>query len=133
MEQHTAEVWVKVICILGYIGVALGFLGGIFLLVGGGFIVSMLSAMLPTGANTLLTTMTVVGGILFIVFAIVGFLVYMNLWKYKNWARIVIVIFSALGVLGAIFSLPAGIISLIINGGILYLLAFDKTVKALFK
>jgi hypothetical protein len=71
--------------------------------------------------------------IIIIAVSIFAFIVAMNLWKYVNWARIAMIVISALIVLESLITLPAGILGLIINGAILYFVAFNKDVVALFK
>jgi len=71
--------------------------------------------------------------ILMVIAGIVGIFVSKALWAHKNWARIVIIIFSALGIINGLIHLPAGIISIVIQGAILYFLAFEKSVVHLFK
>lgn len=137
MNKSTAELWVKIIAILGYIGAALGVIGGIIMLFGGSFITTMVpmfdQSLEAIGGAAVLTVVFVISGIIAIAFSIFGFIVSLNLWKHKNWARIVMIIFAVLGIISGLTSLPGGLISLVIEGGILYLLAFSKDVIKLFK
>jgi uncharacterized membrane protein (DUF2068 family) len=54
-----------------------------------------------------------------------------GLWTGKKWAWVLALILGILGVISALFSLPTGIVSLLINGVIVYYL-FTKPVKAFF-
>lgn len=132
MDKHSAEVVVKIISILGYIGAGLSILGGIIMLFGGTFVASYFTMGGAQGA-AFVGALAIVMAIVMIAVGIFGIFVARGLWHHKNWARIVIIIFSVLGVISSLFSLPGGIIGLIINGAILYFLAFDKTVVSLFK
>ena len=136
MKKSTAELWVKIIAILGYITAALSVIGGIFLFFGGTF----LSAVMPFFGediigSALVGTLMVVLAIVAIIFGVVTFIIALNLWKFKNWARIVEIIFAAIGILSSLPSLftGKGIIGLVINAGIFYLLAINKDVRKLFK
>jgi len=133
MEKHSAQVIVKVISILGYIGAVLGFIAGIVMLFGGTFIAGMMPLGANSAAGALVGALAVVMAIIIIAVSIFAFIVAMNLWKYVNWARIAMIVISALIVLESLITLPAGILGLIINGAILYFVAFNKDVVALFK
>jgi uncharacterized membrane protein (DUF2068 family) len=79
----------------------------------------------------------VVGGIIMIGLGVLGFFVGRGLWKARPWARIVAIIFAALGILMAVISMIQGsiasnifnlVIQLVIGG---YLL-FSNNVKQAF-
>ncbi len=72
----------------------------------------------------------VLGGVMLIM-GLFQIFVAWGLWTGRSWAWILALIFSVLGVIFAIISLPNGIISLLINGVIIYYL-FTKPVKAFF-
>ncbi len=137
MDKSTAELWVKIIAIMGFIGAALGLIGGLMMLFGGTFITSLMptfdQSLESIGGAAVLTAVFVISGILAIALSIFAFIVALNLWKHKNWARIVEIVFAVLGIVSGITTFPWGIVNLIINGGILYLLAFNKNVIKLFK
>ena len=85
-------------------------------------------------ASTALTSAKAITlAILMVIAGVVGIFVSKALWSHKNWARIVIIIFSALGIISSLMRLPSGIIGIIIYGAIIYFLAFDKSVVHLFK
>jgi len=133
-KEDYGPIVVKVIAILGYIFSCLGVLFGIALLFGGPFIASMMPMMNASNVSTALVgTILIVTAIIMIAVSIFGFFVAKALWDYKNWARIVVIIFSALGIIGGLTSLPRGIVGIIIHGVIIYFLAFDKNVTKLFK
>jgi hypothetical protein len=132
MEQKDAELIVKIISILGYVGSGLAIVLGLVLIFGGSFIAGFLQTMFGS-LSTMLTGLLVVFGILMIIFGIVALFVYMKLMKYVYWARIVVIVFAAIGTLNGLVNLPSGIIGLLINGAIFYFLTFQKDVIALFK
>lgn len=103
-------VGVTILAILDFIGAAFCLLGGIGMIVGGGFIATMLSqGQGSAGAAGIFAGLGAAAGVFIIiiggVFALVGF----GLWKLKGWARIVSIIlyaisavFQLLGILGTL-------------------------------
>jgi len=128
MDKKSAEVIVKIIAILGYIGAGLAILGGLMVLFFGRGLGIMYSASMALTSAKAITL-----AILMVIAGVVGIFVAKALWSRKNWARIVVIIFSALGILSSLMRLPSGIIGIVIYGAIIYFLAFDKTVVHLFK
>ncbi|MGV8151365.1 MAG: hypothetical protein ACP5NV_06590 [Candidatus Woesearchaeota archaeon] len=132
MDKNTAQTVVKVIGILGIIGAAIGLLVGLILMILGpaamGFLIQEMGALSGLVGGAL-----ILAGVFIILFSIFGLFVSINLMKYKEWARIVVIIFAALGILNGLFSLPVGLVGIIINGLVIYLLAFNKDVIKLFK
>ena len=133
MKQVSKQVpvIVKIISILYYIGAVTSVIVGILLMVGGGMLGNYLE-----NYGALFGGLAIVGGILMIVFGVVGFFIGRGLWKAKQWARIVVIILSALGVISAIVSLAQGatssIVSLLISGAIGGYLWFAKEAKKTF-
>jgi hypothetical protein len=103
-------VGVTILAILDFIGAACSLLGGIGMILGGGFIATMLSqGQGSAGAAGILAGLGAAAGVFIIiiggVFALVGF----GLWKLKGWARIVSIVLFAisavmqlLGLLGSL-------------------------------
>lgn len=71
---------------------------------------------------SLTTTILAVMGVVILVMSILGFIMAWGLWAGKRWAWTITIILSALGVLTNLFTLPGSIISILINGGIIYYL-----------
>ncbi len=112
---------VKIIGVLYYIGAAVGVLAAIAFFVG----ISFLFPGFGLGA---------IGGIIILVFAILAFFVARGIFRRKNWARIVVIVSSILGVIGGLTNLDdGGIVQLIINGLILWYLTMNANAKAAFK
>ncbi len=127
-------VGVKIIAVLYYIGAVLALLFGILTFVGAGTLQTALAAV-PFLA--IFSGLIIVLGIILIGFGVLGFFIGRGLWKAQNWARILVIIFAALGVLMAIIAMVGGniagnIVSLIINGLIGGYLLFSQKVKAAF-
>ena len=127
---------VKIISILGYIGGGIGVVMSLAtFLFGGGMMstYSMVTGAMMTGMFGLFWLMALIG----IVLSVFEIVVAYYLWHGKNWARIVVIVFTSLGVVGALFSLIAGsifsgIVSLAINGLIVWYLGFNEEAKSFF-
>jgi len=137
---------VIVIAILYFIGAAFCLLGGITFIAGGGFLATMMSQQGQAGGSGLATLMAGLGavmGVVFLAFGVIDIFVALGLLKLKNWARIVAIVFSAIGacfqVLGILGSLSHfnpgsfifGLIFLAIYGWIIWYL-LKPEVKAAF-
>jgi hypothetical protein len=131
MERNTAEIIVKVLAALSWLGAIICLIGAVALFAAG----TMSTAILGTGPEAdALAVLGPAGGIFLLVFAAIYIAVGVGLWQYRNWARITALVLSVLSLLS---SLPmiisgVGILSIIINGIIIWLLGFDGTVKSLF-
>lgn len=130
---------IKILSILYYIGTVFCALFGLLFIFGGsiaGSIVSKFSTDLGV-FGAILGGVLVVAGILFIAFSVLSFFIARGLWKIQNWARIVAGIFAIIGALGSISSIIQGqfgsIVTLAIEGFIVYYLFINKEVKAAFK
>jgi CBS domain containing-hemolysin-like protein len=133
MERSAAEMWVKIISIIGIVFSAIVIAIGIISLIGGAVLGAFLGLLLGKIIGAIAGTALIILGILAIAYGIFSLIVAVNLMHYKNWARIVFIVFAAIGIVSGLFSLPVGLLKLAINGGIFYLLAIDKEVIALFK
>lgn len=136
MKKSTAINWVKVIAILGWISAAVYFIVGLFALFGGTFLATLIQAFGEGVFAGLVGAAVIVFGIVFLALGVFIFFVARGLWKHENWARIVMIVISILiGIISGLASITSGVgvVGLIINGGIFYLLTFQKEVVALFK
>jgi len=133
-DDDYALLVVKIISILGYVGAGLGILMSLLLLFGGSFILGVLPLEgMPQLLGALAGAFIIVIAILLLAFSIFWIFVSRALWNHKNWARIVVIVFAVLGILGSLSTIPSGILSLLIDGAIVYFLGFDEKVKGLFK
>ena len=103
-------VGVTILAILNFIGAAFCLLGGIGMILGGGFIASMLSqGQSSAGAAGILAGLGAAAGVFIIIVGGVSALVGFGLWKLKEWARIVSIVLygisAALQLLGLLGSL----------------------------
>jgi hypothetical protein len=124
---------VKIIAILYMVGAVLTALLGILLMFASPIISTFLTAFAPNAAAlvALGAAALVVMGIITVIIGIVGVFIGLALWRGKNWARIVVIVLAALGVISGLTSLPMGIGGAVINGVIVWYLAFYKpAVKA---
>lgn len=140
-------VGVTVLAILYFIGAGLCVLGGLGMILGGGFMATMLSqqgGQGSAGAAGFFAGLGAVAGVFMIIMGAVGALVGFGLWKLKGWARIVAIVLAAisgafqlLGLLGSLahFNLFAVVWSLFwlaIDGLIIWYL-LKPEVKAAFQ
>ena len=137
MQQISVKVMpagVKVISVLYYIGAGLCALFGLLFMAGAGLAGALLKSI--SLLSVLGAGFFVILGILFVGFGALDFFVGRGLWKGRNWARVVAIIFSALGVLNGLYSLIHfsifGLVMLAIQVLIVWYLAFSQEVKAAF-
>jgi len=134
---------VTIIAVLDFIGAAVCVLVGLAMMLGGGFVASMLSQQ-QGGAAGVLAAIGAAAGVFLLVCAAVAVLLGWGLLKLKEWARIVTIILAGLGALGALIGL-AGVmghfaaiavvfvlVRLAINGLIIWYL-LQPHVKAAFQ
>jgi hypothetical protein len=104
-------VGVTILAILNFIGAAFCLLGGIAMILGGGFIATMLSqqGQGSAGAAGILAGLGAAAGVFIIIMGGVSALVGFGMWKLKGWARIVSIVLFAisavmqlLGLLGSL-------------------------------
>jgi uncharacterized membrane protein (DUF2068 family) len=104
-------VGVTILAILNFIGAAFCLLSGIGMILGGGFIASMLSqqGQGSAGAAGILAGLGAAAGVFIIIMGGVSALVGFGLWKLKGWARIVTIVLcgisAAMQLLGLLGSL----------------------------
>ena len=125
---------VRIIAILYWIGAAFCAIGGLLMLVGSGFIAALVSQIPVIGV--LGPSFFIALGLFALALAVVNTWVGIGLWKGRNWARIVALVFACLGLANQLFSLgngkSSGIITLIIHGVIIWYLGFNKDIKKAF-
>ena len=129
-ERHWG---ITVLAVLGYIGAVLTLLAGIAMLFGSAFISSIITKFASQFATyaTAGTVLFIVLGIIFIGLAILDYFIAKGLMRGQNWARIIIIVFSALGILGSLW--PFSIVNLIIEAVIIWYLGFYKPAVNYFR
>jgi len=70
----------------------------------------------------LTTAILTVIGIIVLLLGIIGLAMAWGLWAGKSWARTITIVLAVIGILSSIFSLPGGILSILINVAIIYYL-----------
>lgn len=129
---------VKVLAILSYIGAGLCLLTIPILILWGGLISSALGVF-GSVFSALGASIVVWGVIMLLVGAVLSFFIGRGLWKGKNWARILEIVFSALAILSGLYNMITGsasfmgIVNVLISGAIGGYLLFNKEAKAYFK
>ena len=133
---------VTVIAVLDFIAAGFCLLGGIGMLVGGGFLATMMNQQQGAGAG-IFAAIGAAAGVFFLVLAALAAFIGWGMLKLKGWARIITIVLSALGILGALLGLFGAfahfgvgvlmftVIRLAINGWILWYM-LQPNVKAAF-
>src|SRR5215471_12242698 len=101
-------VGVTVIAVLFFIAAVLAVFGGIAMMLGGGFIATLISQSGGQGSGAGAGLFAGLGAAIGVVILVIGalyFLVGWGLLKLKEWARIVTIVLAGLGILGALFGL----------------------------
>ena len=132
METSTAQTINKIIAVLGWIGSGFAILGGLAMLLGGSIFGSVLGSM-----GALFGGVIAIVGVFVIALGIFGIFLNLGLWRHRNWARIVTIVFAALGIIGALMnfvagSIGSGVFSLIVDGFLIWFYAFNAGTKELF-
>lgn len=133
--EKSVPTGVKVLAILNYIGAALTIILALIFFFGAGAIGS-LADKIP-GLGVLGAGVFIVLGIVMLGLGVLSIFIGRGLWKGQNWARIVSIIFLALGIISSISyiiggKIMSGIIYLIIYAAIAAYLLFNKKVKQAF-
>lgn len=136
---------VTVIAVLDFVGAGICVLAGIGMMLGGGFIATMISQQQGGAAGAgLLGVIGAAAGVFFLVCAAIAALLGWGMLKLKSWARIVTIVLAALGAVGALFGLFAvlahfaaigvffALCRLAVNGWIIWYL-LQPHVKAAFE
>lgn len=95
---------VTIIAVLDFIGAAFCVLGGLGMMLGGGFMASMMGQQSGAGAGVL-AAIGAAAGVFFLFCAAVAVLLGWGMLKLKEWARIVTLVLAALGALGSLIGL----------------------------
>lgn len=136
MEGLAVPTGVKVISVLYYIGAGVSILFGLLLLIGADFFMRTVSSNLPHLPLQGLTGIFIALGIILIGLSVLNFFIGRGLWRGKNWARIFVIIFSALGVISGLYSIIMGsylsVLGVVINLSIGGYLMFNAAVKSAF-
>lgn len=140
-KKSNIPVGVKIISVFYYIVGILCALFGLMIILSANTIISYLVSTTPELATLnsgALVTVGVIFGILLIGIGILSFFIGKGLWKLRKWARIVVIVFSILGVISAIYNMIVGfqigqIVRLLVDGIIGGYLLFSEEVKRAFK
>jgi len=121
-ERPTA---VTVISVIYWIFCGIGALAGLMILFGGSLFAGMLKDVIPLPVGVIAGLGAIIGGVILIIEIFMAWVTY-QFYLLKNWARIVLTVFCAIGLL----SFPIGTI---MNGIFLYLFWGYKPVRDAFK
>ncbi len=123
---------VKILSILGFIGAGLGVLFGLLAVFAGPLFFALMPEIeeLPWLASAG-AAISLIVGIILIVFSLIGYFISRGLWDGKEWARIVTLVFSWISGISALFSLD--VFTVLLEGVIIWYLQFRKDVVKFFK
>ena len=129
MSTKIRPIGVTIIAILYAVAAVLMLLGALVLEAFSGFIVDRV----PQGRIPLqlLAGIITFGGIILIILAAVAFITAWGLWTGAKWSWYLVLILSILGALGALFRPLTGLVSLVIDGAIIWYL-WQPRVKRYF-
>lgn len=134
---ENVPVGVKIIAVLNYIGAVILLLAGIAILFGVGSLGRLEYSGAIPGIGTWVAGLGIVLAIILIALAVLCFFIGRGLWKGQNWARILEIVFSVIGLILAIIGMVQGnitsnIVSLVVSALIGGYLLFSKDVKLAF-
>jgi hypothetical protein len=133
MEKRERPLGVTILAILEAIG-GIIYLAGILII---GLFLEMIREFMPGAMpeagflKGFIELIVLIATIVLLILGLVSFLLAYGLWTGKGWAWTLTFIFSIIGILLGLISLPSGIISILINVLILYYLTRPH-VKAFF-
>ena len=99
MQQRPTGV--TIIAVLAFLGAALLVLGALFSLLGG----MLVSTMAASRMGALAGVGAAVIAVFLLIAAVVDIVVGVGLWKLKNWARIITIVLTGIGLLGSVLSI----------------------------
>jgi hypothetical protein len=133
LDKKKVPLLVKILSIIFFLAVIITIAIGVLMIVGGDIASSVLPlVVVNTGQTVIFATM---------IFAIILFFIALGLWKTWRWAKIVVIVFSAIGIISAIYGIilwqgtldiARNAISLVIETLIGCYMVFSKKVKMAF-
>jgi hypothetical protein len=127
--------WVLFAAVMQFIGAAALLILGLFALVGGSFIAALFEGGLGEFSDVFAGLIMVIG-VIMLLFGVLALFIGLGLLKGRAWAKIVAIIFAALGAIAAVLSLLQGefgsLLNLALNGLIIYALVNPQS-KAWFE
>ncbi len=102
-------VGVTVLAVLEFISAGFLILLGLLLIVGMSVLGAMGGGGEGSGVMAVLGTLGAVAGVVVMILSVIPLAVGIGLWKLKNWARIVVIVFSILGLVSNLFGVIGGV------------------------
>lgn len=129
MKKSTAKVITRIIAVCGFISSLFIFLMGLFLTFGSTLFFSLLPFfavwMGSIPIALLAGWLLLIIGLFFVLLGIFRFIVAYGLWEFRNWARIIEIIFAVI----CLFWFPLGTVLGIIK---IYFIGFNRDILRLF-
>ncbi len=88
---------ITILAILDFIGAAIELLIAILFFAGGSFLSSITNAPGASMFGNMMGAAGLPGGVVFLLFAAIGFAIGFGFWKLQNWARIIQIVFLIIG------------------------------------
>ena len=102
---------VTILAVLNFFGALFCVLGGLVFFVGLGVAgLAVRGGRVGTGPVALLMGMGAVGGVICMVAAALSLIIGIGLWKLQNWARVLTIAFTCLGLLFSAFGILTGLL-----------------------
>lgn len=141
IKKNSLPTGVKIVAVLYYLWAILWMIFGLLVVIGSSAIMTYLIDMFPELATMKFGTLILLGmlaGLIMIGLGVLELLVARGIWKLKPWARITAILLSLLAVVNAIYLLTFGIdpvqlTRIVVDGGIVLYLIFNKEAKKLFR
>ncbi|MCP8304924.1 MAG: hypothetical protein H3Z50_05610 [archaeon] len=133
---------VAILAVLGIIGSILAIVGGVIFIVSGTFLAEAIEAAIAqygiipgVDIGLILASIAIIGAVVLVI-GVIGVIIGWGLWKGRNWARIIVIIFSILGIISGLLPLIyldiSGLVGVVIDIIIIYYLTRPHVV-AFFK
>ena len=124
---------VAILAVLSWITAVFTLIGGLLMIFGSSVVSIIINNVAPQYINWagVGSILLIFFGIIFLLLSLIDYLLGKALWNGKNWARIVMLVLSALGIITSI--VPFDLVNIVIGGLIIWYLGFNKTAIAYFK
>lgn len=129
---------IKILAVFMFVGAFVSFIAGGFLFSFSDTVSKNAAIFIEQGLAVPTSGELIFFGIALLGLAVLEYFIARDIFKLKNWARMVIIVFSVLGVITAVMNLTeqlyaSGVYALLLNGLIVWYLAFRKETRKAFK
>ena len=139
-ETRSAQVpeGIKILAVLGFVAAFVSFVAGGFLFSFSDTVSNNAAIFVDQGLVVPTSGELIFFGIALLGLAVLEYFIARDILKLKNWSRMVLIVLSVFGIITAIVNLTeqlyaSGVYSLLLNGLIVWYLAFRKKTRQAFK